>query len=131
MRDPIVDEIHRYREERSAKFKHNLAAMFEDLRRMEDESRAQGAKFVTPRRRRRRGLGRQDVAGSSRSEEPRKEPTGDPIIDEVRRVRREHSARFGHDIDAIVADIRRHEAESRKRGVKFVTPPKRKKARVG
>jgi hypothetical protein len=47
MRDPIVDEIHRRRKQRGAKFKHNIDAMFDDLKRSEAESKARGVKFVT------------------------------------------------------------------------------------
>ena len=34
---------------------------------------------------------------------------------------------FHHDIDAMIADVRRREAVSRSQGIKFVTPRKRKK----
>jgi len=33
----------------------------------------------------------------------------DPIVEEVRRVRQEHAARFGFDLGAIVADVRSRE----------------------
>jgi len=51
----------------------------------------------------------------------------DPIVDEIheRRVRRAEA--FHHDIDAMIADVRRREAVSRSQGIKFVTPRKRKK----
>ena len=35
----------------------------------------------------------------------------DPIVEEVRRIREEHAAEFHYDLDAIVADIKRTEAE--------------------
>ena len=35
----------------------------------------------------------------------------DPIVEEVRRIREAHAARFNYDIDAIVADLKRSEAE--------------------
>ena len=41
----------------------------------------------------------------------------DPIVDEVRRVRDAHAARFNHDLDAIFQDIRERERES---GLVFV-----------
>jgi hypothetical protein len=41
----------------------------------------------------------------------------DPIVDEVRRIRDEHAARFGYDLDAIFRDIKERE---RKSGHKFV-----------
>jgi len=36
----------------------------------------------------------------------------DPVVEEVRRIREEHAARFNYDIDAIYADLKRVEAES-------------------
>lgn len=36
----------------------------------------------------------------------------DPIIEEVRKVRDEHAARFNYDIDEIYADLKRLEAAS-------------------
>jgi len=41
----------------------------------------------------------------------------DPIIDEVRRVRDAHAARFNYDLDAIFQDIKESEKKS---GLKFV-----------
>jgi hypothetical protein len=41
----------------------------------------------------------------------------DPIVDEVRRVRDAHAARFHYDLDAIFQDIKQREKES---GLKFV-----------
>lgn len=41
----------------------------------------------------------------------------DPIVDEVRRVRDAHAARFNYDLDAIFLDIKERE---RKSGLKFV-----------
>jgi hypothetical protein len=42
----------------------------------------------------------------------------DPIVDEVRRVRDEHAARFNYDLDAIFQDIKEREKRS---GLKFVS----------
>ncbi len=36
----------------------------------------------------------------------------DPIVDEVRRVRDAHAARFNYDLDAIFQDIKKREMES-------------------
>jgi hypothetical protein len=55
----------------------------------------------------------------------------DTILDELHKRRLERGAAFKHDIDAMVKDLQRREAESRRRGVKFVTPRKRRKSRVG
>ena len=46
----------------------------------------------------------------------------DPIVDEVRRVREAHSARFNHDLDAIFRDIKEQEKKSGRKFVSF-TPP--------
>jgi hypothetical protein len=47
----------------------------------------------------------------------------DEIIEELRRARREHAARFGNDLSAIFADLRE---KTRASGRKTVTlPPKR------
>ena len=41
----------------------------------------------------------------------------DPIVDEVRRVRDAHAARFNYDLEAIFQDIKEREKKS---GLKFV-----------
>lgn len=41
----------------------------------------------------------------------------DPIVDEVRRVRDAHAARFNYDLDAIFLDIKEREKQS---GLEFV-----------
>jgi len=47
----------------------------------------------------------------------------DPIVDEVRKVRDAHAARFNFDLDAIFQDIKEQEKRS---GHKFVSFPPRK-----
>jgi hypothetical protein len=47
----------------------------------------------------------------------------DPIVDEVRRARDDHAARFNYDLDAIFQDIKKQE---RKSGCKFVSFPVKK-----
>jgi hypothetical protein len=42
----------------------------------------------------------------------------DPIVDEVRRVREAHAARFNFDLDAIYRDLKEQEKQS---GLKFVS----------
>ena len=47
----------------------------------------------------------------------------DPIVEEIRKVRDEHAAKFNYDLDAIIADVRE---QQRKSGRKVVSlPPKR------
>lgn len=43
----------------------------------------------------------------------------DPIVEEIREIRREHAERFGYDLDAICEDIRKHEAISGQRFVQL------------
>jgi len=51
----------------------------------------------------------------------------DPIVDELHRIREEHAARFNFDLDAIVADLRRVEAEWP--GPKIAPPPRQLETR--
>jgi hypothetical protein len=46
----------------------------------------------------------------------------DPIVEDIRRVRRAHALQFNNDLSAIVADIRRLERESGRSYVNF--PPR-------
>jgi hypothetical protein len=43
----------------------------------------------------------------------------DPIVDEVRRVRNEHAARFNYDLKAIYRDLKQQEKVSGRRHVRF------------
>jgi hypothetical protein len=47
----------------------------------------------------------------------------DPIVDEVRRVRDAHAAKFNYDLDAIFQDVKEQEKKS---GLKFVSYPPRR-----
>ena len=47
----------------------------------------------------------------------------DPIVEEIRKVREAHAARFNHDLDAICQDIREEEEKS---GRTFITLPPRR-----
>ena len=49
----------------------------------------------------------------------------DPIVDEIRRIRQEHTDTFRRDLRAICADLRRQERES---GRQFVSYPPRRVA---
>jgi hypothetical protein len=52
----------------------------------------------------------------------------DPTVEEIRRVRDEHAARFNYDLDAIFDDVKRSEKEL---GLPLVTlPPNRITKRV-
>ena len=53
----------------------------------------------------------------------------DPIVDEVRKVREAHAARFNYDMSAICADLKKKEKES---GHPLVSrQPKLRKKRTG
>jgi hypothetical protein len=43
----------------------------------------------------------------------------DPIVEDIRRVRRAHASQFDNDLPAIVADLRRLERESGRSYVNF------------
>ncbi|HQU41566.1 MAG TPA: hypothetical protein PK867_02090 [Pirellulales bacterium] len=46
----------------------------------------------------------------------------DPIVDEIRKIRDAHAARFNYDLDAICRDIKEREKEwEKKLGRKFVS----------
>jgi len=47
----------------------------------------------------------------------------DPIVDEIRRVRDAHAARFNYDLDAIFRDIKERETKSRHKFVSGVARP--------
>lgn len=50
----------------------------------------------------------------------------DPIVEGIRKLRREHAARFNYDLDAIAADFKSREKEG---AYKLVTlPPRRGRA---
>ena len=51
----------------------------------------------------------------------------DPIVEEVRRVRQAHAARFNYDLDAIVRDLREQQEKSGRKVVSL--PPKRPRRR--
>ena len=54
----------------------------------------------------------------------------DPIIEEVRRIRREYAERFGYDLRAVAADLRKREQQHPGRLVSFPPKPARKPAPV-
>ena len=47
----------------------------------------------------------------------------DPIVKEVRRIREEHSARHGHDLDRIYRELKKREKASGRHYVSY--PPRR------
>jgi hypothetical protein len=49
--------------------------------------------------------------------------SADPIVDEVRRIREEHAARFGYDLQKIFADLKRSEEARDVQDSPLVPPP--------
>jgi len=49
----------------------------------------------------------------------------DPVVDEIRRVRQEHTDRFNRDLHAICEDLRQQERESGREYVSFQPRPVR------
>jgi hypothetical protein len=47
----------------------------------------------------------------------------DEIVDEVRAIRDAHATKFGYDLRAIYADLKKSEAERIAAGHPFVSPP--------
>ncbi len=45
----------------------------------------------------------------------------DPIVEEMRKARQEYAAKFDYDLRSIFLDIKRREAEYRKRGWKLIS----------
>ena len=54
----------------------------------------------------------------------------DPIVEEIRQIRREHAARFGYDIEAIFEDLRRGQEEERKKGRRIISRPSKARRSV-
>jgi hypothetical protein len=49
----------------------------------------------------------------------------DPIVEEMRRIKEEHAARYNYDVDAMVKDLR---AEQKRNGVKVVSYARKRPA---
>jgi hypothetical protein len=49
----------------------------------------------------------------------------DPIVEEVRRVREAHAAKFDYDLDRIVEDLMRQQEIDKANGIEYVTPKPR------
>jgi len=50
----------------------------------------------------------------------------DPILEEIHRHRREYAAKFNNNLDAMNADILKHQEELKRQGYKFVQLPSRR-----
>ncbi|MBF0427051.1 MAG: hypothetical protein HQL66_14655 [Magnetococcales bacterium] len=55
----------------------------------------------------------------------------DPIVEEIRKIREEHAARFHHDLDAIYADLKRLEQESGRKTVTLEPRPVQEIRKIG
>ena len=50
------------------------------------------------------------------------QPWRDPIVEEVRKIRTEHAARFNYDVRAIVEDARKRQQSGNRKVVSFASP---------
>ncbi len=50
----------------------------------------------------------------------------DQIVEDVRKIRKEHAEKFGYDLDSIYRDLKKHEKRSKRKVVSL--PAKRKAA---
>jgi hypothetical protein len=128
--DPIIDEIRRIRDEHAAEHGYDIWSIFREI---QERQKASGREYVTlpPRKPKwvpvrddspplRQGSRSQVIVDAGNSIV---EPSPDPIIDEIRRIRDEHAARHNYDIRSIVREIRQRQKES---GGTYVTLPPRK-----
>lgn len=53
--------------------------------------------------------------------------TKDPIVEEVRAIRQRHAARFGNDLDAIVADLQAREKQMKRTMRRPATRPQKRR----
>ncbi len=97
--DPL-DELRAVREQYAAKFNYDFDAIYRDLK---EKERLSGQTYV---------------CFSDQPEDSQRElelmtarprefgMTGDPIVDEIRKHRNEHAAKFNYDIKAVFNDLR-------------------------
>jgi len=52
-------------------------------------------------------------------QEFREEPWQDPIVEEIRRIRQEHAARFNYNVRAIIEDARKRQQQGNRKVVSF------------
>lgn len=97
MSDPIVDEIHKVREEYAQRFNYDMAAICRDLR----ERQAKSGRPVVKRS----PKGPEKTA----SEFP---AFDDPIVDEIHKIREAYLEKFDHDMNAIYRDLKDSEQQS-------------------
>jgi hypothetical protein len=96
-RDPIVEEIHRFREEWAAKFDYDLEKMYQELKRLEQED---DGPYVTLK------------DGELVPVDPKDQTAWcDPIVEEVRKRGQEYAARFDFDPHKMGEDLRRRQKE--------------------
>lgn len=54
----------------------------------------------------------------------------DPFLQEIRRIRDDRAAAFGHDVRAMLHDLKEKQQRDEARGVKFVRLPRRGRTAV-
>jgi len=90
-RDPIVEKIHRFREEWAAKFDHDPEKMYQELKRLEQED---DGPYVTLE------------DGELVPVDPKDQTSWrDPIVEEVRKRGQEYAAKFDFDLHKMGEDL--------------------------
>jgi hypothetical protein len=103
--DPIVEEIHRFREEYAKKFDYDPEKMYQDLKRLEQEG---DGPYVTLE------------DGNLVPVDPKDQTAWhDPIVEEVRKRGQEYAAQFDFDPHKMGEDLRRRQKERGKPVVSF------------
>ena len=125
--DPIVAEVRKYRQEYAAKFGYDVRRIAADIMKRQRKSGHKLVSFVKEGIRQARPGRLRPMKLHGVKLKHRRLAKKDPIVEEIHRVRAEHSKQFNHDLDAMFKDLQRREALSRARGVKFAAPRKRKK----
>jgi hypothetical protein len=55
----------------------------------------------------------------------------DPIVEEVRKIREKHAAKFHYDLDAICRDLKEQEQRNAKRAVSLAAKKPARRAKTG
>jgi hypothetical protein len=125
MNDPIVDEVRRIKDELAARFNYDLKAIYEHLKQREMEREEKTGRKIgsaPPREADSRPAAPAATGLGSADATLPEESVADPFVDEIRKYRDAHAARFNYDLKAIYEDIKRREKEwEKKLGRKFVS----------
>lgn len=101
--DPIVNEVRRVRARHEAKFGHDIRAILNDAKRLEDRCHDRVVSFAGKPK---PALPPRQTAASQTS------VWKDPVVEEIHQLREAQAARFNFDPAAILADARQRQSAS-------------------